>query len=98
MDMEQIQELVVTYVPSIAGVVALLVVAFIIAGWIGRIVSRVLSKAKVEETLCKFFGNMSRWVVLIMAIIACLGEYAHDICVGVCPVVVEAARDLVHEI
>ena len=75
MNLEDIQQLVVTYVPSIVGVVALLVVAFIVAGWIGRIISRVLAKAKVEATLCKFFGNMSRWVVLIMAIIACLGVF-----------------------
>ena len=73
--MEQVQELVVKYAPSIVGVIVFLVVSFVVSGWVGRLVARGMRKAKIEETLCRFLGNLARWIVLVMAFIACLGVF-----------------------
>ena len=73
--MAQILVLLGTYVPPIAGVLALLVVTYVISGWIGGLVARALQRAKVEKTLCGFLGSIARWVLMVLAIIACLGVF-----------------------
>ena len=55
--METIWELIMTYVPPIVGVIIFLLVAYAVAGWIGRLVTRALARARVERTLCKFAGS-----------------------------------------
>lgn len=60
---------------KIAGVLALLIGAWILAAWIGALVRRTCTKAKLDLTLSKFFGKMAKWTVLIAAVIACLGAF-----------------------
>jgi len=61
----------------VPGIVALvmLIVAFIVAGWVKRLTFKALSKANVEMTLTKFFANFARYVVLIVAVVAILGRF-----------------------
>lgn len=73
--MEKIGELVLKYAPPIVGVLVLLIVAYIISGWLGRLLTRMLERAKVEKTLSRFFGNLARWGLLVLALIACLGVF-----------------------
>ena len=73
--MERIGELIMRYVPSLVGVLVLLIVAYIVSGWIGKLVSKALEKAKIEKTLCAFLGSIARWALMVMAIIACLGVF-----------------------
>ncbi len=73
--MDDIWQGIVEYAPPIIGVVLLLVVAYVASGWVGRLVGRLLSKAKVEQTLCRFFGSMARWALMVLALIACLGVF-----------------------
>ena len=73
--LEQIGQWIGTYLPPIAGVIALLVVAYLGSGWIGRAVAKALERAKLEKTLCGFFGSLTRWALMVLAIIACLGVF-----------------------
>jgi len=73
--MERIGQLIMQYAPPIVGVLVLLVVAYIISGWIGKLVAKALEKGKVEKTLCGFIGSIARWALMIMAVIACLGVF-----------------------
>ncbi len=66
---------VIEYAPRIAGVILLLIAAWIAAGWVGRAVTRSIVRVKVETTLAHFFGSLSKWALLIMALIACLGVF-----------------------
>lgn len=75
MNWESIQQWIIDYVPKIVGVVVFLVVAGLVSGWVGRLVTRLLERGRIEKTLCKFLGNMAKWVVFLLAFIACLGVF-----------------------
>jgi small conductance mechanosensitive channel len=68
-------ELLTQYAVKVVGALAFLIVAWIIAGVIGRATQRSLEKSKLDLTLTKFFGKLAKYVVLIMAVIACLGVF-----------------------
>ncbi len=63
------------YAVNIIGALLLLLVAWIIAGWVGGATARGLRKANVDETLAKFFSNFAKYTVLVLAILACLGIF-----------------------
>jgi len=73
--MDRLQELLAKYVPPIVGVVVLLAVAYVIAGWVAKLVMKALEKAKVDRTLSKFFGSAAKWSLMVLALIACLGVF-----------------------
>lgn len=52
----------------------LLIIAVLVAsGWARRIVIGTTRRAKLDETLSKFFGNMARWAVMLLGGMAVLG-------------------------
>lgn len=63
------------YVIPVVGVIAVLLIARWAAAWAGRIVEKGLVKSKFDETLTKFFANMTRWTILVVAILACLNYF-----------------------
>lgn len=67
--------LLTAYAFRIVGVLVLLVVAWIFAGWAGRTASRSLARAGIDPTLQKFFSNLTRYLILSVAILACLGVF-----------------------
>ena len=71
--------LVIQYGTKVVGVILLLILAFIIAGWVKRLTNRALTKAKIDLTLTKFFSNMARYVVLIMALLSCFTLFGIDV-------------------
>ena len=68
-------DLVTQYAVKIGGAILFLLIAWIIAGAVGRFTRRSLEKSKLDLTLTKFFGNLAKYVVLIMAVVACLGIF-----------------------
>lgn len=68
-------QLLVEYGTRIVGVLVALFLAFIIAGWVRRLVASGCDRAKVDPTLGKFFGNAARYTVITLAVIACLGVF-----------------------
>lgn len=61
--------------PSVVAAMALLVLGWIIAGWLRRVILRGAVRAHVDLTLAKFFGNVVKWAVLFFAVITCLGTF-----------------------
>ncbi len=60
-------------IPAITALLLLFLV-FVIAGWAKRLTKRALERTKVDVTLTKFFSNMARYTVLIVGLIAVLGQ------------------------
>lgn len=72
---ESLVTLGTTYGVRILGVLFALVIALRIAGWTRSLVEKSLSKAKFDPTLTRFFANSSRWGVLLLATLGCLGVF-----------------------
>lgn len=67
--------LITSYAVRIVGVLVLLYVTWTVAGWTGRLTAKSLERAKFDETLSKFFSNFTRYTVLVLGILACLGVF-----------------------
>ncbi len=63
------------YAVRVVGVLALLFVARIVAGWVAGLVTRALERAQFDITLTKFFGNLARYAILVLAVLAALGVF-----------------------
>lgn len=72
---DETQALLIQLGTRAVGVLVLLFIAWIVAGWIGSIVHKTCEKAKLDLTLTKFFAKMARWAVLLLAILACLSVF-----------------------
>ena len=72
LNMQKVWDLVVEYAPKLVGALVFIIVAYLLSGWIGRLVARALGRAKVEKTLSDFFGSLTRWAIFVMAAIACV--------------------------
>ncbi|TVQ59291.1 MAG: mechanosensitive ion channel family protein [Phycisphaerales bacterium] len=53
----------------------LIIVALMLAQWAKKLLIRAATKARVEATLARFFGNIARWGVLVLAAIAILQTF-----------------------
>lgn len=71
--LEQIGNWMMQKGPGVLLAMFLLLIAWIIASWVRRLVLKSLLAAKVDLTLSKFFANISRWAILIFAFVTCLG-------------------------
>lgn len=59
---------------SIGKVVVILLVAWILAGWVARIIRSRGEKAKrIDTTLALFFSNLARWAILALGVITAIG-------------------------
>lgn len=70
--------LAIEYGTSIVGAIILLIVVLIVSGWVKNLVYKGLKKVKFDDTLTKFIAATSRWFVLILGIVACLGIFGVD--------------------
>lgn len=59
----------------IVKVLILIVAVFMIGGWAKRFVTGVTRKAKVDETLARFFGTLARYAILILGGLAILSTF-----------------------
>jgi len=64
-----------TFGVGVVKVLLLLLFAWFVAGWVRRGVDRSLTRVKFDTTLTKFFASMSRWLVLLLAVLGCLGIF-----------------------
>ena len=65
----------ISYLVRIVGVLILIWVAFKVAGALERRIRSLLEGRKFDAALCRFFASMVRWVVILAAVIACLGIF-----------------------
>jgi len=74
-DPEQAMRLFETYGLPALKALLLLLLAWVVAGWMKRSTHRALVRAKFDLTLTKFLSTLVRWTVLILAIVAILGMF-----------------------
>lgn len=68
--------LVTSYGLSVIGAIVILIVGFVIAGWVRGSVEKGLSKfRKVDETLRSFFSSLAYYAIIVFTIIAVLSQF-----------------------
>lgn len=68
--------LITSYGLSVVGAIIILVVGFVIAGWVRERVKSALGRAKkVDETLRGFFSSLAYYAVVIFTVIAVLAQF-----------------------
>ena len=72
---DQVAEMGAHYGIRILGAIALIFTALIVAGTVKRMTIRSLNRIKFDATLTHFFGNLSKYVVLLLAGLACLSVF-----------------------
>lgn len=72
---DELQSLGATYGLKLLGALVFLLGAWLVAGWISRLAGRGLNRAKVDVTLAKFLATSTRWGVIAMSVVACLGIF-----------------------
>ncbi len=53
----------------------LLIVAWIVAGTLSRVVRTNLEKTEFDKTLTRFFSRLLYWVIMVLALLACLSVF-----------------------
>lgn len=71
--------IVIDWIGKVLGVLLVMTAAWILAGWARRGVGRLLDRPYVDRTLGRFLGNVAKWVVLIVALVGCLGVFGFNI-------------------
>lgn len=61
--------------PNVIGALVVLFAAWILAGWVSRLVYRSLKLAKVDETLARFATKFTWWGMLVLALVCCLESF-----------------------
>jgi small conductance mechanosensitive channel len=54
---------------------ALLLIGFVIAGWIAGLVRKTCDKAKLDITLGRFLGAIAKWAIVAAVVIMCLSSF-----------------------
>lgn len=73
---DQITALIAKYGLDVVAALVILVVGWVVAGWAKRAVTKTLSKSsRVDETLRQFFGDLTRYVVIIFTVLAVLDQF-----------------------
>jgi small conductance mechanosensitive channel len=81
--MDRLRDLDTTTVVEMAtpavGALLLLFFGWIVAGWIGRLVTRGLNQAHLELTLSRFAGKLARWTILVFVALGILGLFGVEV-------------------
>ncbi len=64
-----------TVAQPIVVAIVMIILVLLIAGWARRLTIKAITKAKVEMTLAKFFGNLVKWAIMLMGAITILGQF-----------------------
>lgn len=72
---EEAKALLIRYGVSAIGALVLLVIAWTLSGWITRILERGMTRAKIDATLTRFLARLVGWLVLVLAVLACLSIF-----------------------
>ena len=73
-----ITPMLIDYGVKIVGVLIALWASFRIANWAQNRVTKTLKGRKFDAALSIFFGNLVKWVLLLAAVVACLGIFGID--------------------
>jgi len=69
-------ELITTYALDVIGALVILIVGWMVAGWVGRITRQSIEKSShVDSTLAPFLSNIVRYLILALVLIAVLAQF-----------------------
>ena len=68
-------DLVISYATRVIGVILILFAAFVAAGWAKSAIVKRLTSIGFDATLTKFLGSLSRWAIVLFALLGCLGLF-----------------------
>ena len=79
-DVASWQEMLTTVVIPLGlrvlGGIVVLIIGWIVAAWVGRVVRKRLEKSpKADQTLAKFFASTTKIVILLFAVVAMLNQF-----------------------
>jgi small conductance mechanosensitive channel len=63
------------WLANIAYALVLLLVVWIVAGWVKRTTTKGFERAKFDVTLSAFLSNLVRWAILLLGVLAVLGRF-----------------------
>ncbi len=73
---DQVIEIITVYGLDVVGALAILIIGWIAAGWVGRMVDRGLGRVpNMDSTLRPFLSNIVRWTILAFVIVAVLNQF-----------------------
>ncbi len=72
---DRLMQLVETYGIPVIKAIFILVIGWMIAGWLSKLASTACRKANLDETLARFLGNIVRWFVIAAVVITCLASF-----------------------
>ena len=72
-------EFIIKYSFQIIGAILILVVGAKLAGWLGRLVTKLCEEKDVDVTLSRFFGNVVKILTLTFVIIIAIGKFGISI-------------------
>ncbi len=75
---DELMQIWTTWGIPIVKAIILIIVVLIIAKWVGKLILNVARKAKVDETLARFFGNMGKYAIMILGGLAILNTFGID--------------------
>lgn len=70
-------DLLTNFLPKVVGVIVLLVVAWIVAKWAGKRVTR-SAEGRLDLTIARFLGSLIKYLILIMALLGCLNIFGFE--------------------
>ncbi|NIA18976.1 MAG: mechanosensitive ion channel [Xanthomonadaceae bacterium] len=76
---EMMMEFVVNYSFQVVGAIIIMILGFILARKLGGMISKLCLKRNIDVTLSKFFGNVTKMLVLIFAVIITMGKFGISI-------------------
>ncbi|MCK4378595.1 MAG: mechanosensitive ion channel family protein [Deltaproteobacteria bacterium] len=76
---EILMEFVVNYSFQVVGAIIILVLGFLVARKLGGTITGLCLKRNLDVTLSKFFGNVTKMLVLVFAIIITMGKFGISI-------------------
>ncbi len=59
----------------LVGALVVLILTWFIANWARRTINRALNRPRLDQTFGRFLGNLARWAVIVIGLVACLGVF-----------------------
>jgi small conductance mechanosensitive channel len=72
---EKAEGLLLQYGMNALGAILVLLISWVVAGWVGRLTGAAMRRARVDETLTRFVEQLLRWIVLLLGVLACLSVF-----------------------
>ncbi len=72
---DTLRQAAIFYGARVVVALVILLIGWILAGWLGSLARGGLARAKVDETLTRFLAKLTRWLVMGLVILTCLGLF-----------------------